>query len=82
MGNGLYELGRIFIDTDFQSKGVGQKVIDLMHNSFSGANRWKLETPEWALRNHYFYEKMGYKKVGVEGPIPEGFNVFVYERYI
>jgi multimeric flavodoxin WrbA/GNAT superfamily N-acetyltransferase len=82
LGNGLYELGRIFIDTDYQSKGIGQKVIDLLHNSFIDATKWRLETPEWALRNHHFYEKMGYKKIGVEGPIPEGFTLFVYERCI
>jgi len=82
LGNGLYELGRIFIDTDYQNKGIGQKVIDLLHNSFIDTTKWRLETPEWALRNHHFYEKMGYKKIGVEGPIPEGFSVFVYERCI
>ena len=27
-------------------------------------NTWQLETPSYSLRNHHFYEKNGFKKIG------------------
>jgi len=43
--------------------------------------KWSLDTPYLSYRNHHFYEKMGYKKVG-ETQLEKGskFRLFEYEK--
>jgi ribosomal protein S18 acetylase RimI-like enzyme len=62
--NGHYELGRIFIDPDYQNQGIGTKVLEHVEELFPEAKRWRLGTPSWNRRNRHFYEKIGYTKVG------------------
>jgi|SRR5690554_1858300 len=62
--SGAYELGRIFIDPACQNQGVGTKALQYMEELFSEAKKWRLGTPQWNRRNHHFYEKIGYTKVG------------------
>jgi len=63
-----YELGRIFIVPGHQSRGIGSRVIELMERAYPLARRWTLDTRRWNLRTQHFYEKMGYERIGVEGP--------------
>lgn len=62
-GNLCYELANIFIDPDYQGKGIGQQAIRFIENEFPNARKWTLDTPSAATRNHYLYEKMGYIKI-------------------
>jgi GNAT superfamily N-acetyltransferase len=62
---GDYWLGRMFVDPECQNRGIGSTAIKLMEAEFPDAYRWRLETPIWNFRNHLFYEKVGYKRVGV-----------------
>lgn len=78
-GNDGMELGRIFIDPEFQNRGIGADACRFMEATFSKINRWKLETPKWNHRNHHFYEKMGYVKVG-EIPAGDGPAQYRYEK--
>ncbi|MFW9992599.1 MAG: GNAT family N-acetyltransferase [Candidatus Odinarchaeota archaeon] len=69
----LYEhgdnaLGNIFVDPDYQNRGIGSKTMQHIFNKYA-AKSWTLDTPIWATRNHHFYGKHGFKKVG-EGAIP------------
>jgi len=41
---------------------------------------WTLDTPDYATRNHHFYEKFGYVRVGSE-PV-EDFMLLAYEKHI
>lgn len=45
---------------------------------------WRLHTPYKNYRNHHFYEKMGYKKIGETVPKVDkvGFYLFEYEKRI
>jgi len=61
---GRYELGRIYVDPDFQNRGIGQQAVGQMFGAFSEAKKWILGTPSWAIRNQHFYEKMGFVRVG------------------
>ncbi len=63
LGGGHYELGRIFIDPNFQNQGIGTQAMAFIEHTFPDARQWTLDTPAWALRNHHFYEKLGYKRV-------------------
>ena len=59
-----YYLRVISILKRYQGFGIGQKSIKFIENEFINAEEWSLITPYKSLRNHHFYEKMGYIKVG------------------
>jgi RimJ/RimL family protein N-acetyltransferase len=61
------ELGRIFIDPEYQNQGIGTQAMAFMDHAFPEARRWTLGTPLWNLRTQHFYEKVGYVKIGMEG---------------
>ncbi len=78
---GHYELGRIFIEPESQNRGIGSQAFEFLWQTFPLARRWTLGTPAWNQRNHHFYEKQGFVRVGEEGPPgqPEG---YLYEKRI
>ena len=61
------ELGRIFIDPEYQNQGFGTQAMAFMDRTFPEARRWTLGTPLWNLRTQHFYEKVGFVKIGMEG---------------
>ncbi len=72
----IIELGRIFIHPKFQNQGIGTKSFQFLQFNYPRVKKWMLDTPNWALRNHHFYEKLGYKKKG------EHENQFQYVKSI
>ena len=75
----LFELSHLYIDPNFQDRGIGTQAMNLMETTFPDATRWMLHTPQWATRNHHFYEKLGYNKVAEETQ-EDGFVLFRYEK--
>lgn len=73
--DGIYNLGRIFINPTYQNKGYGRNAMEYIEKQFSDAKKWWLGTPKWSIRNHYFYEKCGYVRVGEEGE-----DGYLYEK--
>ncbi|KOP69667.1 hypothetical protein AMS59_22340 [Lysinibacillus sp. FJAT-14745] len=59
-----YRLNRIFISKNYQNKGLGSEIMKLVEEEFPSAVEWVLDTPHLNIRNHHFYEKIGYKKSG------------------
>jgi GNAT superfamily N-acetyltransferase len=55
-------LGTIFVDPEWQDRGIGSQAVQYILATFPG-KRWVLGTPEWATRNHHFYEKNGFIKI-------------------
>lgn len=80
-GNGLYEIYRLFIDPDYQGKGVGTSTLSYIEKLFCHAKKLELETPDFSYKNHIFYEKAGYVKVG-EVAYPGGGFSFKYEKVL
>ncbi len=72
-------LGTIFLDPEYQDQGIGTYTMNYVHSTFS-AKRWMLDTPEWHTRNHHFYEKLGYKKIGEKEEPHAGFILRVYQK--
>lgn len=62
------ELGRIFLHPTFQNQGIGEQAICFLEQTYPETDRWTLDTPAWNQRNRHFYEKMGYRLTGKEGP--------------
>ncbi|MCP4403671.1 MAG: GNAT family N-acetyltransferase [bacterium] len=59
-------LGAIFVEPDYQNRGVGKQIWDFIESTYPNTKSWQLETPSFAISNHSFYEKCGFKKVGTK----------------
>jgi GNAT superfamily N-acetyltransferase len=62
-----YELGRIFVDPDFQNRGIGTQAVEFLWQEYPLAKRWTLGTPAWNRRTRHFYSKVGFVEVGEDG---------------
>lgn len=63
-GKNKKEIGRVWIEPEYQNKGIGKKAFEILFKTVKEKTEWKLETPDWAVRNHHFYEKVGFEKIG------------------
>ena len=63
----LYELGRIFVDPDFQNQGIGTQAFEFLWKEFPLAKKWTLGTPAWNSRTRHFYKKVGFVEVATDG---------------
>jgi ribosomal protein S18 acetylase RimI-like enzyme len=75
-------LGLIYIDPDYQDRGIGTQAIRFAEATFPAAKKWTTNTPAQATRNHHFYEKLGYVKVREELIEEDGESgtLFFYEK--
>ncbi|MNO13006.1 hypothetical protein D3C76_26260 [compost metagenome] len=73
-------LGRIFIDQLYQNRGYGQDAFHFLFNTFPTAHKWTLDTPSWAVRNHYFYKKLGFVQTAEVQIEESGETLIQYER--
>jgi len=60
-------LGTIFVDTPVQDQKFGTRTWEFIEATYPCAGVWSLETPTWAVRNHHFYEKLGFVRVEIDG---------------
>ena len=75
-----FEVGRIWIDPDFQNQGFGQAAMKTLFNLHPDVKKWTLGTPSWAIRNQYFYEKMGFMRLRETAIEPKlGWSAIEYE---
>jgi len=83
LGEGEWRCEGIYVDPDYQDRGIGQKVFRAMYRLHPDAVRWSLGTPEWAVRNHHFYEKMGFSLAEITDVEPEtGWSSYEYENVL
>lgn len=75
-------LGTIFVDPDFQDRGVGQRTWDFIEESYPDTLSWRLGTPAWAFKNHHFYEKCGFVRVDEDPLIPPEEDSIIYRKEI
>jgi GNAT superfamily N-acetyltransferase len=62
-----YQLGRIFVDPDYQNQGAGTQAIEFLWEEYPLAKKWTLDTPAWNRRTRHFYKKVGFVEVGTDG---------------
>jgi ribosomal protein S18 acetylase RimI-like enzyme len=62
-GEGHFHLDVLAIDPAHHNKGVGTQAMGFIERTFPAA-LWTLETPTFATRNQYFYEKLGFLRIG------------------
>jgi GNAT superfamily N-acetyltransferase len=60
-----HHLDVIFIDPAYHNQGIGSQAMTFLEQTYPAVQVWTLNTPQYATRNQHFYEKFGYRKVGV-----------------
>lgn len=79
-GNGDFYLKCIYVTLEYQNKNVGGMIMKFLNNKFPNATTWTLETPYLSYRNHHFYEKHDFIKVGETVPREDGFIYFYIRK--
>ena len=74
-------LGMIFIDVPYQQKGIGTYVMKYIEDS-AKSDIIELNTPEWAIHNQKFFEKLGYEKVDSTFDSVLGFYLYFYQKLV
>ncbi|MEK2534718.1 GNAT family N-acetyltransferase [Tetragenococcus halophilus] len=57
------QLDYFCIRSNFINQGIGTATWSEIERIFP-EKKWQVETPAYSLRNHRFYEKLGFKKIG------------------
>jgi GNAT superfamily N-acetyltransferase len=71
----------LHVDPDHMNKGLGSWILCTGIGLWPKVTLWYLETPDYAIRNHHFYKKNGFLKVGQTPVAPEvGFGFIQYEK--
>ena len=76
-----HELFGIFLSRIFIGKGIGSKLLRGVMNLYPIESLWLLETPDYSIRNHHFYERNGFvlnKKIKPDPSL--GYGFFVYKN--
>lgn len=79
-GEGHLHLDVLNIIPAYQNRGIGSQAMAFIERTLP-AEKWSLDTPAYATRNHHFYEKLGYVKVG-ERTEDDGFRLIMYEKQV
>jgi GNAT superfamily N-acetyltransferase len=74
-------LGTVFVDPAYQDKGVGTQIWDFIEKRYPETKSWRLATPSWVTKNHYFYEaKCGFQRVESDPLIETQEEQFIYRK--
>lgn len=74
-------LGTIFVDPDYQDRGVGTQTWQFIEATYPETRSWRLATPPWATKNHHFYAvKCGFSRVDSDPLIPEPEGTTIYRK--
>lgn len=76
------KLHGIFVEPEYQDKGIGRWAIEHVEAQHREAVTWVLETPHDLKRNHYLYEKLGYKRTGDEDYVNENLSIIHYRKEV
>jgi GNAT superfamily N-acetyltransferase len=73
-------LGTIFVDPNYQDQGIGARSWAFVEATYPDTRSWKLGTPSYAIKNHHFYEKCGFTKVGEEPEEGYDWTSYIYRK--
>lgn len=59
-------VGRIFVTPEYQRRGMGLELMNLIESIDSNVKEFYLDTPKNNIRTNNFYKKCGYEVVSVE----------------
>lgn len=76
-------IGGLHVGSHYMNTGIGSWIINEIERMFPNVSTWSLETPDYATRNHHFYEKNQFILKNITSPEPSlGFGFYNYERKV
>ena len=74
-------LGTIFVDPADQDFGVGTQIWRFIEATYPETKSWRLATPDWGTKNHYFYaHKCGFRRVESDPIVPTTEGQTIYRK--
>lgn len=80
LANGRNVLGTIFVDPAWQGQGLGTQTWEFIERTYPETKSWTLGTPSYSLKNHRFYEKVGFVKIREEETSDHPGTSFIYQK--
>lgn len=81
--NNENSLGCLFIDVNYEDKGIGTKVWHKIEGIYPNTKAWYTETPIFSRRNHYFYvNKCGFHIIKIKNPKDLEHGSFILQKLI
>lgn len=74
-------IGPVYVLPEYQNKGHAQRALLLAETLYPFAARWELGTILQEEKLCHFYEKLGYRRIGVEQEIQPGMTIVHYEKH-
>jgi GNAT superfamily N-acetyltransferase len=71
---------RIFVEPVYQGRGIGQEAFRQVYRRHPDVARWRLGTPDYATRNHHFYEQVGFTLLEIRDIEGLWFRSYEYEN--
>lgn len=70
----------LFVRADMMNLNIGRNIVEYLFTNYPEIRSWELETPDYAIRNHAFYEKLGFQCVRKTKQDPDlGFGFYKYK---
>ena len=79
-GENTYRISPLFIIPEYQNKGIGQAVINMLFDKYNAAAKWILSTIKEEKGNCHLYEKCGFVRTGKEEIINDRMTIVYYEK--
>ena len=73
-------IGKLIVHPEYQSRGLGTRLMNEIESRFPNAQRFELFTGAKSERNIHLYEKLGYKPCG-EKPINDRLTLISMEKH-
>ncbi len=75
------EIFGIHVGQQHMNSNIGSWIINEIQRLFPQVSTWTLQTPDYATRNHHFYEKNDFRLTQVTPKEPSlGFGFFKYSK--
>ncbi len=78
----VYRISPIFVDPEYQNRGIGYAAIQKAFDMYPSAGRWILDTIKEEPANCHLYEKCGFVRYGEEKVVNDRMTIVDYERKI
>ena len=78
---GRLELFGLFVDAAHMGRGIGGRLLRAVMARYPDDHVWTLETPDYSIGTHRFYERFGFRPCRRSSPDPSlGFGFVTYQR--
>ena len=78
----VYRISPIFVEPEYQNRGIGYAAIQKAFDMYPSAGRWILDTIKEEPANCHLYEKCGFVRYGEEKVVNDRMTIVDYERKI